>query len=94
MAGSTKLCIALFGLSKSMSDKCRFRSVILRICSDRRRSGGERKCPAKCSTVQTTERYLGCKQRIRSAVYDRIGIEQNLSRRDVLEELPTIHQDS
>src|SRR5207247_4509905 len=25
--------------------------------------------------VQTTERYLGCKQRIRSAVNDRIGIE-------------------
>jgi len=28
-------------------------------------------------SVQTTERYLGCKQRIRSAVYDRIGIEPN-----------------
>jgi len=27
--------------------------------------------------VQTTERYLGCKQRIRSAVNDRIGIEPN-----------------
>src|ERR1019366_9200185 len=26
-------------------------------------------------SVQTTERYLGCKQRIRSAVNDRIGIE-------------------
>jgi site-specific recombinase XerD len=25
-------------------------------------------------SVQTTERYLGCKQRIRSAVNDRIGI--------------------
>jgi hypothetical protein len=24
--------------------------------------------------VQTTERYLGCKQRIRDAVNDRIGI--------------------
>jgi integrase len=28
-------------------------------------------------SVQTTERYLGCKQRIRSAVNDRIGIERN-----------------
>jgi hypothetical protein len=26
-------------------------------------------------TVQTTERYLGCTQRISSAVNDRIGIE-------------------
>src|SRR5450759_2825186 len=26
-------------------------------------------------TIQTTERYLGCKQRIRAAVNDRIGIE-------------------
>jgi integrase len=29
-------------------------------------------------SVQTTERYLGCKQRIRSAVNDRIGIEPKL----------------
>ena len=28
-------------------------------------------------SVQTTERYLGYKQRIRSAVNDRIGIEPN-----------------
>ena len=28
-------------------------------------------------SVQTTERYFGCKQRIRSAVNDRIGIEPN-----------------
>ena len=28
-------------------------------------------------SVQTTERYLGCKQRIRSPVNDRIGIEPN-----------------
>jgi integrase len=28
-------------------------------------------------SVQTTKRYLGCKQRIRSAVHDRIGIEPN-----------------
>jgi integrase len=26
-------------------------------------------------SIQTTERYLGCKQRIRGAVNDRIGIE-------------------
>jgi len=26
-------------------------------------------------SVQTTERYLGCKQRLRGAVNDRIGIE-------------------
>jgi site-specific recombinase XerD len=29
-------------------------------------------------SVQTTERYLGCKQRIRAAVNDRIGIEPSL----------------
>jgi len=29
-------------------------------------------------SVQTTERYLGCKQRIQSAVNDRIGIEAQL----------------
>jgi integrase len=29
-------------------------------------------------SVQTTERYLGCKQRIQSAVNDRIGIELQL----------------
>ena len=29
-------------------------------------------------SVQTTERYLGCKQRIRSAVNDRSGIEPTL----------------
>ena len=29
-------------------------------------------------SVQTTERYLGCKHRIRSAVNDRIGIEPRL----------------
>jgi hypothetical protein len=28
-------------------------------------------------SVQTTERYLGCKQRIRSAGNDRIGVEPN-----------------
>jgi integrase len=28
-------------------------------------------------SIQTTDRYLGCKQRIRSAVNDRIGIEPN-----------------
>ena len=27
--------------------------------------------------VQTTEKYLGCKQRLREAVNDRIGIEPN-----------------
>ena len=29
-------------------------------------------------SIQTTERYLGCKQRIRSAVNDRIGIEPRI----------------
>ena len=28
-------------------------------------------------SVQTTERYLGCKQRFRNAVNDRIGLEPN-----------------
>ena len=32
-------------------------------------------------SIQTTERYLGCKQRIRSAVNDRIGIEPLLTAR-------------
>ena len=30
-------------------------------------------------SIQTTERYLGCKQRIRSAVNDGIGIELTAS---------------
>ncbi len=30
-------------------------------------------------SVQTTERYLGCKQRFRNAVYDRIGLEPDPS---------------
>ena len=30
-------------------------------------------------SVQTTERYLGCKQRFRSAVNDRIGLEPDPS---------------
>jgi len=30
------------------------------------------------ASVQTTERYLGCKQRIQSAVNDQIGIEPQL----------------
>jgi integrase len=42
-------------------------------------------------SVQTTERYLGCKQRIRSAVNDRIGIEPNSRAKcAVVEGLPTI----
>ena len=28
-------------------------------------------------SVQTTEKYLGCKQRLREAVNDKIGIEPN-----------------
>ena len=28
-------------------------------------------------SVQTTERYLGCKQRFRNAVNDRIGLERD-----------------
>src|ERR1700682_4921198 len=31
-------------------------------------------------SIQTTERYLGCKQRIRAAVNDRIGIEPKSDR--------------
>ena len=30
-------------------------------------------------SVQTTEKYLGCKQRLRGAVNDRIGIEPDSS---------------
>src|SRR6516225_111342 len=41
-------------------------------------------------SVQTTERYLGCKQRIRSAVNDHIGIEPATEGcKRVGEELPT-----
>jgi len=29
------------------------------------------------TSVQTTEKYLGCKQRLQNAVNDRIGIEPN-----------------
>jgi integrase len=28
-------------------------------------------------SIQTTERYLGCKQKLRSAVNDRLGIESD-----------------
>ena len=31
--------------------------------------------------VQTTERYLGCKQRLRNAINDSLGIEPEQSRR-------------
>jgi hypothetical protein len=30
-------------------------------------------------SIQTTERYLGCKQQLRVAVNDRMGIEQDAS---------------
>jgi hypothetical protein len=33
--------------------------------------------------VQTTEKYLGCKQRLREAVNDKIGIEPVLAKEDV-----------
>jgi integrase len=39
-------------------------------------------------SIQTTERYLGCKQRIQGAVNDKIGIEHRLSERS-LSALPT-----
>src|SRR6202035_5298745 len=46
-------------------------------------------------SVQTTERYLGCKQRIQSAVNDRIGIEPNpWAECAVVEELPTTRWES
>jgi hypothetical protein len=45
-------------------------------------------------SVQTTERYLGCKHRIRSAVNDRIGIEENRWVAGVLEVLPTIRPET
>ena len=31
-------------------------------------------------SIQTTERYLGCKQKLRDAVNDRLGIEPDESR--------------
>jgi len=33
--------------------------------------------------VQTTEKYLGCKQRLREAVNDKIGIEPVLAEENV-----------
>jgi integrase len=48
-------------------------------------------------SIQTTERYLGCKQRIRSAVKDRIGIEPKGDWRTggpIGEGWPTIHSQS
>ena len=30
-------------------------------------------------SIQTTERYLGCKQKLRDAVNDRLGIEPDLA---------------
>jgi integrase len=44
-------------------------------------------------SVQTTERYLGCKQRIRSAVNDRVGSSRILDVTEpVVEGLPTIRK--
>jgi integrase len=34
------------------------------------------------ASVQTTERYLGCKQKLREAVNDRIGLESFVSSPD------------
>jgi hypothetical protein len=34
-----------------------------------------RRLPPDTVSVQTAERYLGCKQRLQNAVNDRIGIE-------------------
>jgi site-specific recombinase XerD len=31
-------------------------------------------------SIQTTERYLGCKQKLRDAVNDRMGIEPEVNR--------------
>ncbi len=31
-------------------------------------------------SIQTTERYFGCKQKVRDAVYDRVGIEPEANR--------------
>jgi hypothetical protein len=39
-------------------------------------------------SVQTAERYLGCKKRIRSAVNDRIGIEPSLDAAVIAQGLP------
>jgi hypothetical protein len=39
-------------------------------------------------SIQTTERYLGCKQRIKAAVNDRIGIEPRV--RSITSGLSTI----
>jgi hypothetical protein len=43
-------------------------------------------------SIQTTERYLGCKQRIQGAVNDKIGIEPPGLSEGSLSALPTIRQ--
>jgi hypothetical protein len=64
------------------------RRIALRLC---RAAGGELEQIQFLLghvSVQTTERYLGCTQRIASAVNDRIGIEPRTSN-TAAEELPT-----
>jgi integrase len=53
------------------------RRTCARLCHASRGELEQIQFPLGHVSVQTTERYLGCKQRIRSAVNDRIGIEPN-----------------
>jgi len=74
---------AIWGVVKGGSSKCGIdnvaphdlRRTCARLCHE---AGGELEQIQFLIghvSVQTTERYLGCKQRLRSAVNDRIGLE-------------------
>jgi site-specific recombinase XerD len=77
----------IWGVVKRASTKCELagvaphdlRRACARLCQE---AGGELEQIQFLLghvTVQTTERYLGCKQRLRDAVNDRIGLEPSRS---------------
>jgi hypothetical protein len=53
----------------------RLSSVLRALVSCGRRRVGADPIPVGHVSVETTERYLGCKQRLRQAVNDKIGLE-------------------
>src|SRR5258708_4895131 len=52
-----------------------FRRTCASLCHDAGGELGQIQFPLGHVSMQTTERYIGCKQRLRNAVNDAIGIE-------------------